>query len=117
MATIDMTLENRPYLEALMRVVAASWPARDEDAEDLLVTAILEMLKLRKENEALRALAQAVVVDNGPLVQDRDYLSWQCGWCEYDDVRSDATDRASYGHTKDCPVTKARALLASTTEG
>jgi len=44
---VDSDLEGRTLLDALMLVVAASWPSRRPDQEDMLVHAIHELVTQR----------------------------------------------------------------------
>ncbi|SRR5258708_4339136 len=100
MATIEMTPENRPLLEALMRVVAM----RDPDAEEMLVQAILELVALRAKNAALRERNQALAVENLALREITEYVAAIRE--THETVRWDAGQAYIM-------LTRARALLAS----
>ena len=54
---IVMTPENKPLLDALIRLVALG---RDPDAEDMLVEAIQELVAKRAEIAAMREIVEAV---------------------------------------------------------
>lgn len=55
MPEILMTDENRPLLDALMRLVALG---RNESAEDMLVEAILELVEWRKIGRQVSAIRE-----------------------------------------------------------
>lgn len=59
MAEIQMTEENRPYIEALMRMAAGFY--RDERAQEVLVEGIQELVALRAEHAQLQAKQERAV--------------------------------------------------------
>ena len=96
---IDLTDENRPLLDALMRVVATSWPRRDEDAEETLVQAVLELVRLRAENAAMRPVVEAVANTHSRL------------HCALDCRVNDRWNTEF--HAPDCLITQARAFITA----
>lgn len=68
MAEIVLTDENRPLIDAVIRISATRWPEHAEDAEDTLVEAVQELIALRHENAAMREIVQAVA--NGGTAED-----------------------------------------------
>lgn len=60
MAEIVLTDENRPLIDAVIRISATRWPEHAEEAEDTLVEAVQELIALRHENAAMREIVQAV---------------------------------------------------------
>ncbi|HET8908132.1 MAG TPA: hypothetical protein VFN11_14330 [Ktedonobacterales bacterium] len=65
---IVMTPENKPLLDALIRLVALG---RDPDAEDMLVEAIQELVAKRAEVAAMRPIVKAV---SGAIPDDGRHL-------------------------------------------
>lgn len=66
------------------------------------------VVMLEAENAAMREIVQAVARFDDDDSYDGAY---KCHWCECSYTMGDVT-----GHTPDCPVTKARALLAQQAE-
>lgn len=82
-----------------------------------VVPALLdEVERLQTTNATMREIVERVA-ESGALVQDSEYLSWTCGLCDAGAEwfpRLEDGGEAEVVHTPDCPVIKARALLAQT---
>ena len=97
----------------------ASWAANNEEevaeSHQRLVTALRQHAALLAEAERLREIVQAVATEDTCAYEDDAGDDVRCVFCAGEDDWREARARGVMHfirHTPDCPVTKARALLA-----
>jgi len=99
------------------RMIEWSWSASSTShvarwGMDTVPRLLNEVRRLRDENAELRAVAKLVAASDGRVDERTKENAWSLAWCLYCTATVTGDEREALAHAPECPVARARELIA-----